>query len=273
MKLVCRLSPQKILSLLFGISCVVVSLSLFMRSLTFFWQGDAPMWLRGLAWLFDVDKESNIPAFYNVALLSLSSLCLAGLTWVKALRRDRFTLHWGVMSGLFAILAWDEAVQLHETFVGIDREYHLFARLGLPTEGIFHFSWVILGLAVLGCLAISYFGLIRSLPRSILNIFAKATIVYLTGVLGMEMAGGVIASTFQEHSFPYIVCTHVEEFLEMAGLSLFIQALFRYLMRYVSSVKLYLGDLAIDDLAPQQYMTQHIAHPEILPINQTIVPK
>jgi hypothetical protein len=97
-------------------------------------------------------------------------------------------------------------------------------------------------------------------------MFAKATIVYLTGVIGMEMVGGVIASTFQEQSFPYIVCTHVEEFLEMAGLSLFIQALCRYLMRYVSSLKLYLGDITIADLGPQSTTiptTQHIAHPEI----------
>jgi hypothetical protein len=271
MKLTVRLSSHKIIRLLFGISCVLAVLSLIMRLSTFLWQGEAPIWLRGLVWLFDVDKESNIPAFYNVALLNISSLLLLGLTWVKSRNRDRFTLHWGMIGGLFALMAWDEAVQLHETFVGIDREYHLFARIGLQTEGIFHFSWVIVGLALLVGVGVICLGLIRSLPRPVLQMFAKAAIVYLVGVLGMEMVGGVVASKFQESSLPYIICTHIEEFLEMAGLSLWIQALLRYLMRYVSSVKFYLGDhIAIYDLVQQPSVAsvsaqvQHMAHPEVV---------
>ena len=53
-------------------------------------------------------------------------------------------------------------------------------------------------------------------------------VVYVAGALGLELVGGLILDHgYAEASVPYILETSVEEFLEMAGLTLLVRALIR----------------------------------------------
>jgi hypothetical protein len=223
--------PKQLLKFTMFTSLGVAIFSLFVNVLCLVNHDPSPL-LRGLRWFFDVDREDNLPTFYAVFLLSSCGVLLGCLTWIKQQYRDRFTWQWGMLAVIFMGLAWDEATELHETLVVINREHNYLGALGIPSGGIFHFAWVFVGLLFVLGLAIVYFPLWRSLPSKQKKMMLLSAGVYLTGVLGMEMVGGMIASLFGQDSVLYVVGTHVEELLEMLGMNLFGYSLLQYIARY-----------------------------------------
>jgi hypothetical protein len=245
MDFVVRLSPRRYFnaSLLFTFGLVLLSFSVRVLGLSY--HHDAwPMWVRGLCWLVDLDKESNLPSLYAAMLLGVSSLCLAGLTWIKSKYGERDIGQWGSLSGLFGLLAWDEAVQIHESIAGVIKEYHFSELIGIQSSGLFHFTWVIIGLALVLGLLLVYFPVLRYVPRPQRRMLYTCAIVYVSGSLGMEMIGGLVAERWTEQSIPYVIATHIEECLEFVGLNLFIYTLLRCIMEYTHSLQFRLGELA-----------------------------
>jgi hypothetical protein len=224
--------PKQFLKIAMRTSLGVVMLSLFINVLCLLFSHDLSPVLRGLRWLLDVDREDNLPTFYSVLLLISSGILLGCLAWIKHQYRDRYTWQWAMLGVIFLGMAWDEATELHETLVVLNREHNYLSALGLPSGGIFHFAWVLVGLLFVLGLAIVYFPVWRSLPAQQKKMLLLSAGVYLTGVLGMEMVGGLIVSGFGLKSVPYMLGTHVEELLEMLGMNLFAYSLLQYIARY-----------------------------------------
>lgn len=88
-------------------------------------------------------------------------------------------------------------------------------------------------LAVLGVL---YAGFILALPARIRNLCVLAGLLFVTGAAGLEMVGGLFASSSGQESFGFVAESTVEEFLEMLGITVFIYALMEYLRRYVPEI-------------------------------------
>ena len=129
--------------------------------------------------------------------------------------------HWSVLSMLFFAMSFDEFSSIHERFGEFLRlHYHA------PGHGVLHFTWVVFGLPFVAIVGSLYLPFLLALPRRIRNAMCLAGLVYVSGVLGMELLDGWYLDRNGENTV-YLLLTMAEELLEMAGVILFIRCLLR----------------------------------------------
>jgi hypothetical protein len=177
----------------------------------------------GLVDFFYLGQEKNLPTLYSVILMLISSLLLFTVYLSeKRLVSKKHNGYWLLLAFIFMFLACDEFTVLHDHLDIISKH------LGIKSEGIFHFSWVVPGMLIVGVLGLILLKFMLALPRTTRNSFILAGTVYLTGVIGIEMIDGL---HYEQHgrSFGYTMLVTLEEGLEMLGLILFIRALLDYL--------------------------------------------
>jgi hypothetical protein len=195
--------------------------------------------MHGLVRFFRLDEENNLPTWYSAATLLFSSVLLAFLGVAEG--RNKTVLYWRGLSLLFLLLSIDEVGSFHEIFI-------IPLRRLLRVDGIFHFAWVLpaglLVLLVMGVYARWFFGL----PPRTRNLMGVAGVLFLGGALGLEMAGGLLASRGQLESAFYIATATLEETAEMCGVLVWIYAILDYARtkRYQWTLQLFTHDLAPD---------------------------
>ncbi len=182
---------------------------------------------------FDLDLEKNsLPTWYQSSTLLLSAVFLAIIAFVKKNKQESDVRYWTFLSFTFFFLSVDEAVCIHEQMT-------MPLRKAFNLSGFLFLSWVIpAGIAVLILFAANFKFLFR-LPAATRWLFIIAGFVYLGGALGIEMinanyleANHFIATNPEivgATRFQYALLTALEEFLEMAGIVIFIYALVRQL--------------------------------------------
>jgi hypothetical protein len=177
----------------------------------------------GLVDFFYVGGEKNLPTFFSVILMLMCSLLLFTVYLnEKPLTSKKHNAYWLLLALIFIFLACDEFTMLHEHLDIISY------RLGIKSQGLLHFSWVLPGMLIIGVLGLFLLKFMLSLPSTTRNQFILAGTVYLAGVIGVEMIDGAY---FEQHgrTFGYTMLVALEESLEMLGLILFIHALLNYL--------------------------------------------
>lgn len=177
----------------------------------------------GLARLVDVGSEGNFPTWYSSLGLLVAALLLGLVSWAHHhLNRRDFIAHWIFLSAIFILLSAEEIVGIHEVVNTLLRRLGFFS-------GFFRRAWVIpagVGLLVFG---LSYLRFLAALPLRRRNQFVAAGAVYVLGAVGMEMIGGKIIDLYSRGSTAYVLCYHLEEFLELCGIALFTAALIEHL--------------------------------------------
>lgn len=186
--------------------------------------------LGGFVPAFNLDRESNIPSWYSTSLLLLSA-ALFGIAAQAAWNiRDRFARHWSGLSLLFVGFSMDELAGIHEHMI------HPLRTL-VGASGIFHYAWVIAGMALVLFVAAVSATFLRALDAPTRRRLLVAGVMYVTGALALEMVGGAYASQFGVETPAYAVLTTLEEGLEMAGLIMLIHALLLYLAAHNDCVR------------------------------------
>jgi len=180
--------------------------------------------------LFGVRNEGKIPTWYSSCTLLFSSILLATIAFAKRLRQDRYLLHWIGLAIIFLCMSLDEAAGIHEI---MGRFLHSI----LNTKGFFYFAWVIPAIAFLMIFGIVYLRFLIDLPPKTRQLFLFGGIVYISGVLGMEMVGAKYWSSYGGNLTYGIIAT-VEEILEMSGILIFIYALLDYLETHVRNMQI-----------------------------------
>ena len=172
-----------------------------------------------------VDKEKNLPTFFSTSLLFFAALLLSVVTVLERKRSNSYAFYWAILSCGFFVMAGDELLQFHERLITPGREL-----LGNDYLGIFHFAWVIPGIALVVILALFFRRFLLSLARTTRLAFLTAALLYVGGAIGLELAGGYVAqSQGQTYSVLYASITTLEESLEMAGIIVFIWALLMHI--------------------------------------------
>ena len=194
-----------------------------------------------LAKLFYVDRERNIPTAYSSIALMLCCILLALITVLKNNQRDSYTVYWRYLSVIFLFLSVDEIVSIHERFGGPVKLI-----LNIDAVSPLYFAWVVPGIIFVFLLGLIYLRFILSLPTKTRFLFTIAGITFLVGAIGMEMVSGWYASSHGGYassrgSAIYVMIVHLEEFLEMLGIVIFIYALLQYIGSYVESTQIYVG--------------------------------
>ena len=183
--------------------------------------------------LFGLRNEGKIPNWYSACTLLFSSIILVTIAFAKRLSHDRYLLHWSGLAIIFLCMSLDEATAIHEAIGGP-------LQSALNTEGFLYFAWVIPAIAFLIIFGVFYLRFLIDLRPKTRNLFLIAGIVYVSGVLGMEMVG----ANYWYHygsNLTYGIMATVEEILEMSGILVFIYALLDYLERYVQEMQITFG--------------------------------
>ena len=116
----------------------------------------------------------------------------------------------------------DEGAEIHEA-IGSNFERYLTA------EGFLYFMWVVpygIGVVVIGLVFLRF---VWGLPEHIRTYFIASGVIYLTGVIGIEMFGAREAYLHGTETVLYCVLYSLEEMLEMLGIVLFMYALLLHL--------------------------------------------
>jgi len=177
------------------------------------WHHHAPDGAAGeLVPLLSLSYEANLPTWYASSLLLCCALVLAAI----AHRARPATGWWGLAIG-FGLMSLDEAAELHEQLGG-----------RLDTGGVLYFDWVIPAAAVVAVLALVYLRFLIALPPVTRRRFVVAAAVYLGGALVMELPLGWWTERHGDANLGYALIDAGEEALELAGASLFLDALLAY---------------------------------------------
>jgi len=176
----------------------------------------------GLIPQFNLNSEQNIPALFSTLILLLSSILLAIIAYAVKKIGASYFYNWLGLSLIFLFLSMDESLSFHESMT-------VPLRKGLNTSGILFYAWVIpYGIALL-ILIFLYLKFFISLPAKTRKLFIIAAVVYLLGVIGIELLGGRIDEQIGRHNATYVVYSTIEEVLEMGGIVVFIYALMDYI--------------------------------------------
>ncbi|MDQ3564700.1 MAG: hypothetical protein M3436_11350 [Pseudomonadota bacterium] len=185
-----------------------------------FLPGDS--WAYGFVPLFHIGRERNVPTLYSA--LSLAA-CAMAFFRIAVAEREEAASFWAYWMGLAVVFAWlaiDEALRIHERTIEP-------LRAALKTSGVLYYAWIIpYGLFAIGFGAV-YLRFLFGLPRRVAALFVTAGAVFLAGAVGCEMLGGREAELHGRLTVVFAVYVTVEEILEMTGIALLADAIQAYL--------------------------------------------
>jgi hypothetical protein len=179
-----------------------------------------------LTWL---DGEANIPSWYSASLLLLCSLLLAAIAFAHKHHRLGHSVHWLVLSLIFAFLSLDETAQLHELSISPLRRM-------FDATGFFYYAWIIPAGLCVALFVAGYLSFLAKLPARTRRLFLLAGAIFVGAAIGVEAVSGMQASLQGEDNLTYHLIITVEELLEMTGIVVFIYALLDYMGRQFTTV-------------------------------------
>ncbi len=223
-----HLSPKRITRFLIWVS-VGLSIASFAGNFAWYVLGTT---VKDLTLRLDVGSDTSLPTWFASFILFLCFLLLGFITGIKKQKGDRFFVHWFTLALLFLYISVDEVATFRETIGRAVRD-------SVPTDGIFYYNWVIVGIPFVIVFALAYIKFLAHLPKQIRRLFVMAGSLYVLGALGCEMVASLIHSSYGAQNLLYAFVTTIEEFLEMVGVVLFLQALMSYLsLQQIDQVKI-----------------------------------
>jgi hypothetical protein len=221
-----RLSPARVLVLLFGVATTLAGTSLILQGLH---HSGQPVPAGVLARL-DLDRENNIPTWFSSVLLAAAAILLFFIARARSALKDRLAPYWFGLALVFLYLSVDETASLHEAAIGPIQRM-------LNATGALYAAWVIPAMVMVPIFVAIYLRFLWALPRRTAVLFILAGAIYVGGALGLEMVGW-------HHRYPlhapnpddweasktltYAVINHAEEAMEMTGIIIFVYALLSY---------------------------------------------
>ena len=169
--------------------------------------------------LFDTNGEQNFASWYSSSLLLVRVLLLAGIGFARRARRAPYAGHWLLLGVIFAVLSLDETATIHE-IVG--------DAVGNKLVGAIPYAWTMPVALFAALVGLAYLRFLLSLPPRTRVLLLVSGAIYVLGAVGMETVGLLYIVEFGKHAGALPLIKHLEEFLEMLGLTLFIYSLLAY---------------------------------------------
>ena len=203
----------------------------------------AGTWPDALVDMVHVDREHNIPTWFSSAeLLTLAAGFLGLLFHERFSRRRRLaTVFWAGCAALSLFLSMDETAEIHEALGGVAGEIFRSAAPGtmaawLGTFPSYYWALVYVPVAVPCGLVFSWFALREMVGVRLLAI--SGLVVFGLGAVVLDHLEGRFGNAAHEHLRLAIAGQALrfdvfllEELLEMLGVFLLIEAVFRQLFR------------------------------------------
>lgn len=185
----------------------------------------------GLAHFFNMEREGVLPTAYSSFLLICCAFLLGLIARQKINSAAEFAHHWFGLTIIFVYMAMDEAFEIHE-LIG-----QVFQDLYQPT-GLFYYAWVIpYGILVVFISAL-YLKFLLHLPSTSRGRFLLSAGIFFLGTFVMEMLGARHMELVGRIDLTSLIYSTLEEFLEMLGLIVFVNALIIYIREHLQNVVL-----------------------------------
>ncbi len=195
----------------------------------------------GLLGLFSFDAENNIPTLYSAFAMTFASGLLAVIALTHK-RNGASSFAWFGLAVIFLFLAVDEVASIHEKLSAPLRET-------LNTSGLLYYAWVIpYGVATL-VFVITYLKFWLNLPGRVRMLFAFAGLTFAAGAVGFELFGGRHAELYGKENLAYSLLYTCEEFLEMVGIVIFLNALVTYITSKFQSLTVSFSESKVTNIA------------------------
>lgn len=177
--------------------------------------------VNALVHFFDASQEQALPTLFSALLLFITALLSFTIYHVNEGRRRR---GWLFLTLIFIFLMIDEFARIHEQFNRL-RPYVQ------DSSGHFYYTWIIpyaVLTLVVGAILLRF---IWSLPVNTRNQMLIAGIIFVTAAIGFEIMEGISSAENGTGNLNDKLLTAGEEFLEMLGVILMIDALLQFLAR------------------------------------------
>lgn len=219
------LNPKKIGFTILGMDILIC----FLSTALWYFPKKYQIPVANLDEMFYLDNEQNVPTYYSVLILLFAFLVTYFIARLKKTTKDSFYPQWMGLAIGFFILSADEFIMLHEKLKRFT--FHVFPK----DSYLYNSGWVTMG--VITALVVSLFFLyfVMKLPRKPRNIIIAAGIIYLTGALVIERIGYSILDIYG-NGREFVLISMVEEFMEMAGITLYIYGLLDYLKQMMVDI-------------------------------------
>ncbi|HEX5387000.1 MAG TPA: hypothetical protein VFW66_09895 [Gemmatimonadales bacterium] len=176
---------------------------------------------------FDADLEHNLPTWYSSAQLFLAALLLGEIAVLRRLRGATFVRHWTWLAFIFAYLATDESLVIHEQLTP-------FMRAHFHVHGFLYRAWVIPVGLLLVAFVLAYLPFLGHLTRRMRILFIVSGAIYVGGAMGVEMVNTELMQNVYGPAFGWrvveLAMQNVEELMEMGGIVLFVYTLLHCLI-------------------------------------------
>ena len=187
------------------------------------------------SWLFqffNLNMERNIPTYYSVISIFISSALLAAITMHNK-NIDAPYYMWLALAIIFLFLSIDESIGIHESVGGLVQ-----ASFGASKYPIFDSIWVVpYGLFAI-VMFIVYLKFLSRLSKQVMILFVVSGAIYVFGAIGFEMIIAKVRSMPQLGTLSRILLFSCEEFLEMLGIAIFNYALLTHICMDSKSIEL-----------------------------------
>ena len=211
MSLLRAVLSYRISRLLFSASVVLVLVSAALNGAVELGGGER---LAEIERLVDVVREQTVQSWFSTVILAAGSV-LAGVAAVRfRVSGERYWFRWAVVSASLMWVSFDEASSVHELLNDPD-----------APAGLTRYAWVFAAVPVVVLLAVWMYPVLRGLSPAIRRLVIAAGIVFVGGAVGLETLSGIFFGT----DLVYGTIAHGEEFLEMVGVVLFVEAMLRLL--------------------------------------------
>ncbi|HWS23155.1 MAG TPA: hypothetical protein VN226_01825 [Anaerolineales bacterium] len=180
----------------------------------------------GLVPLFNLNNENNIPTLFQSVILVTSSFLLIIVSLLESQRKESRTAFWVLLSLGFSLMAVDEWFEFHEKLTQPLRDW-----IGATSLGVFYFTWVIAGILVVALAILFFYRFVKKLDQKTGRTFILAAFLYIGGLIGFELIGGLAAETSGTENLFFNLLVACEETLEMSGVIVFINGLLGFLSR------------------------------------------
>lgn len=177
----------------------------------------------GIGRMFHMDAEQNFPTYFNGVLLAAAGTLLWLIWGATRQAKQSGSGYWFLLGCVFWFMSIDDMILLHERLNGFVGKFSAFQDV--------HNKWVVAGVVIVFAVAAFFFRFWLRLPSKTRFWFGVSAVVFIGGAIGFESISlGYLQSVGHENKdMLYAALTGIEEAMEMAGITIFIVSLMRYI--------------------------------------------
>lgn len=177
--------------------------------------------LLGLAALFNLDREGNIPTYFSGLQLLFAGLFVASIALTLQRRRERGYRTWWVLAAVLTFMSIDEVSQIHENF------YMLVEKFPALTAVMGGRAWVFVGLLIVAVVGAYFIPFLFRLPTKTRWGYIAAGGLFVIGAAGLEVVEALVRRS-QGRGLAVALTATAQEVLEMASIAYFIVVTLRH---------------------------------------------